>query len=302
MVNKRLIEQVAGALAVSEGLIEKDWHVVRALGVLAALPKADAMAVFSGGTSLSKGWGLIKRFSEDIDFKVDTPPAENVSHGRRMRREYREKVLAALQENGLSLVTEPLIGNESRYFSADLAYESLFPSGQGLRPHIRIEMSFQKPVLNPVNRPIQSFIAKAQKRPPEVPEFPCIDPLETAADKLSALAWRVCRRQRGSEGDDPALIRHMYDLAALEPVIRGKPQFAELVNQAVAYDAGKKRVDAAQEYDKMFADMIGCLKSDSLWEKEYEEFVLQVSFAEPQEKIGFAEALAATMRLVALVF
>ena len=36
---------------------------------------ADATPVFSGGTSLSKGWGLIKRFSEDIDFKVAMPAA-----------------------------------------------------------------------------------------------------------------------------------------------------------------------------------------------------------------------------------
>jgi len=300
VVNKRLIEQVAGALALSEGLVEKDWHVVRALGVLAALQNPNATAVFSGGTSLSKGWGLIKRFSEDIDFKVDMTPAENVSQGRKMRREYREKVLTALHENGFSLAGQPSIGNESRYFSTDLVYESLFAIGQGLRPHIRIEMSFQKPSLQPINRPIQSLIAKAQELPPEVPEFPCIDPLETAADKLSALAWRVCRRQRGSEGDDPALIRHMYDLAALEHVIGEKPQFAELVNQAVANDADKKRVDATQEA-QMFADMIRCLKDDFLWEKEYEDFVLQVSFAEAHEQINFAEALAATVRLVSLV-
>jgi hypothetical protein len=208
------------------------------------------------------------------------------------------KVLAALQKNGFSLATRPLIGNESRYFSADLAYESLFPTGQGLRPHIRIEMSFQKPALQPIHRPIQSLIAKAQKRPPEIPEFPCIAPIETAADKLSALAWRVCRRQRGSEGDDPAIIRHMHDLAALEQAVGENTQFAELVKQAVANDADKKRVDATQEHAQMFADMIQCLKSDPLWKKEYEEFVLQVSFAEEHEKIGFAEALAATMRLV----
>jgi hypothetical protein len=109
---------------------------------------------------------------------------------------------------------------------------------------------------------------------------------------------RVCRRQRGSEGDDPAIIRHMHDLAALEQAVGENPQFAELVKQAVANDADKKRVDATQEHAQMFADMIRCLKSDPLWKKEYEEFVLQVSFAEEHEKIGFAEALAATMRLV----
>jgi hypothetical protein len=61
-----------------------------------------------------------------------------------------------------------------------------------LRPHLRVEMSFYTPALKPINRPLQSLIAQAQKQPPEVSSFPCIDPVETAADKLSTLAWRVC--------------------------------------------------------------------------------------------------------------
>jgi len=55
------------------GLIEKDWHVTRAIGVLASHDHGTAVPAFGGGTSLSKGWGLIKRFSEDIDFKVACP-------------------------------------------------------------------------------------------------------------------------------------------------------------------------------------------------------------------------------------
>ena len=35
MLDKNLIERIAGALGTRPGLIEKDWHVVRALGVLA---------------------------------------------------------------------------------------------------------------------------------------------------------------------------------------------------------------------------------------------------------------------------
>jgi predicted nucleotidyltransferase component of viral defense system len=44
---------------------------------------------FSGGTSLSKGWDLIKRFSEDIDFKVAEPQPASRSAGRRARGDYR---------------------------------------------------------------------------------------------------------------------------------------------------------------------------------------------------------------------
>jgi hypothetical protein len=44
--------------------------------------------------------------------------------------------------------------------------------------------------------------------------FPCVDPVETADDKLSALAWRVPARDRTRADDDPTIIRHLHDLAA----------------------------------------------------------------------------------------
>lgn len=140
MLKRKLIEQIASGLGTNPGLIEKDWHVVRALGVLASLDHAGATPAFSGGTSLSKGWGLIKRFSEDIDFKVAMPAAKSGVQERKQRRSYRERVLSALTAEEFELAGSPLIGNESRFFSADLAHETLFPIAQGLRPHIRIEM------------------------------------------------------------------------------------------------------------------------------------------------------------------
>jgi hypothetical protein len=62
--------RVAGALAVDEAFVEKDWFVVEAIQILLGLDRDDFVPVFSGGTSLLKAHGLIKRFSEDIDFKL----------------------------------------------------------------------------------------------------------------------------------------------------------------------------------------------------------------------------------------
>lgn len=50
--------------------IEKDFWVTETLNILFTLPYADKM-VFKGGTSLSKVWSVIHRFSEDIDIAVD---------------------------------------------------------------------------------------------------------------------------------------------------------------------------------------------------------------------------------------
>ncbi len=49
-------------------IIEKDYYVTEALRLIAATGK---QVIFKGGTSLSKGWNLIQRFSEDIDIFLD---------------------------------------------------------------------------------------------------------------------------------------------------------------------------------------------------------------------------------------
>jgi len=54
---------------IPEQVIEKDWWVTAVLRALFALPSAPATS-FKGGTSLSKCWNLINRFSEDIDIAI----------------------------------------------------------------------------------------------------------------------------------------------------------------------------------------------------------------------------------------
>jgi predicted nucleotidyltransferase component of viral defense system len=300
--DRRLVEEVAADLGTTPGLIEKDWHVVRAIRVIAQIDHTGMMPTFSGGTSLSKGWELIKRFSEDIDFKVGEPEASGASRARRERTAYRHRVLEALTSDGFELVEKPDVSNESRFFSADLAYGAEFGAGQGLRPHIRVEMTFQAPALPPVVRPIRSLIAMAQRQPPEVATFACVDPVETAADKLSALAWRVHARDRARPDDDPTIIRHLHDLAALEQHVAAAPRFAELVLAAAAADVGRGGgAEISADPAAMFAEMPRRLETDPFWAREYEDFVRQVSFGGPDELIGFAEALASCTRMVDMV-
>lgn len=61
-------------VAVQKGMkpfaVEKDWWVSRTLEIIFQMPIARYL-VFKGGTSLSKAWKLINRFSEDIDLAID---------------------------------------------------------------------------------------------------------------------------------------------------------------------------------------------------------------------------------------
>jgi Nucleotidyl transferase AbiEii toxin, Type IV TA system len=61
--------RAAAQFEVSEQFVEKDYYVTEILRIVAQ--QLGDKAVFKGGTSLSKGWGLITRFSEDIDLFVN---------------------------------------------------------------------------------------------------------------------------------------------------------------------------------------------------------------------------------------
>lgn len=239
VLDQPLVEAVAQRLSTAPGLIEKDWHVTRALEVLAVFDHDGSSPAFGGGTSLSKGWDLIKRFSEDIDFKVAMPARTSRSQVKKARSIYRDRVLAGLTAAGFGIGDDVLKRDESSFFSAALFYPAVFDTGPGLRPHIRIEMSLNTSTLPPIARSLGSLVTLAQNKPPEIAAFLCVDPVETAADKLSALAWRVLARQRGSENDDPTIVRHVHDLAALEAHVSASGDFRTLVGKAMAYDKGR---------------------------------------------------------------
>lgn len=67
-------EAIFNAIATEKGMtpfaVEKDWWVSRTLDIIFQMDIAKHL-VFKGGTSLSKAWKLINRFSEDIDLAID---------------------------------------------------------------------------------------------------------------------------------------------------------------------------------------------------------------------------------------
>ena len=56
--DQQLLETIAIDLGVDPSFVEKDWHAMRLVAVLAGVEHSDLRPVFSGGTSLSKAYGL----------------------------------------------------------------------------------------------------------------------------------------------------------------------------------------------------------------------------------------------------
>ena len=127
-------------------------------------------------------------------------------------------------------------------------------------------------------------------------------PLETAADKLCALTWRVIKRDREHGNDDPALIRHLHDLGALHPVILAEAgQFAEMAQAAYEIDmqSGPRQMD--HDLATAARQALEILRADAEYTVEYQQFVVNMSYAKTDEVVDFKEALDRLDRILTLV-
>ncbi len=69
-LNEQQIRQTAIQLGLPADFIRKDYFVTKAIRLLTHIQNDYFELIFQGGTSLSKGYGLINRLSEDVDFRV----------------------------------------------------------------------------------------------------------------------------------------------------------------------------------------------------------------------------------------
>jgi hypothetical protein len=79
-----------------ESVIEKDYYVTEALRIIEQV--AGDKVIFKGGTSLSKGWNLIQRFSEDIDIFLD-PAGFDPPLGKKAIDRELKKLRQAIEEH-----------------------------------------------------------------------------------------------------------------------------------------------------------------------------------------------------------
>lgn len=127
------IEDVAQHKGVLAAFVEKDLYVTAALWALAATPlqvEEDSYSlVFAGGTSLSKAYGLIERFSEDIDFRLILPQGfEELGRSRQKKRlsDLKQGILARLEQAGFQNYKLPQYSNANRSQHYFLQYQSRF--------------------------------------------------------------------------------------------------------------------------------------------------------------------------------
>ncbi len=283
-------------------VVAKDFHVVRAIRTLATLDAAPFTLVFGGGTALARAHKLVRRMSEDVDFKIVPLPAAAVSRSilRQQLGKLRDRVTAALQAAGFAFDPHDQANirsrNESRYTVWHLPYAADSGAGEGLRPTIQIEMTYAPLRLAPVMLPVSSFVAEAHGRPPEVATMPCVSVTETAAEKLTALTRRIAMELAGLSRDpDPALVRHIYDLHLMQGHV-DPADVAGLARDIAEADAKEFR----NQYPAYAADIPGetrkalnALQTDPAYRSRYGDFVIAMAYGErPEFDIALATVVA----------
>jgi hypothetical protein len=298
---KQVMEDVASELEIAPAFVEKDWYVTQVIKLISEFSFEDFEMVFSGGTSLSKAHNILKRFSEDIDFRVTASSFGGLSPSkqRTMLSALKNAVFTHLQKAFPHLQEKDLLArNGNRFFSISLDYPTYFNRVEALRPHVLVEFSLATLLLPSIKLPVSSFVAKAAGEPPEVSSIECIDPVESATDKVSAFVWRTVDRVRGEEGDDPSIVRHLHDLSLLSKVAIAHPNFIEMVLKTLQQDDRRSEKLEGLSPGKKFELAITTIKKDPEYTKEYDLFVKGMSYAPSKEMPGFALALSNLEALV----
>ena len=116
---KEIIQIVSNELKISSLMVEKD--IIQSM-FLYELSKNDFPFIFKGGTSLSKAYKLINRFSEDIDISA----SRKLSQAE--RKDSKNMILNIAKELGLNIINEAEIMSNHLYNKYVFEYPSLFNS------------------------------------------------------------------------------------------------------------------------------------------------------------------------------
>ncbi len=253
-----LLDAAAQQRGLAPAILEKDYWVCKTLDALFALPELGHHLVFKGGTSLSKVYGLIERFSEDVDVSVhreflgfgeehDPEAATGKEQTRRIEALQRacqdcirERLLPRLRES-----ISGLLGGTSDWSleidpqdSQTLLFHFPRAGGPGLSyiaPAVRIELGARSDHWPSETHAIRSYLGETFDRPMGSATVRALAAERTFWEKATLLHAEAHR--------DPAkpmparYARHYHDLArmAAAPVAERALADAALRQRVVAH-------------------------------------------------------------------
>ena len=233
--NKELFRDIISIVSerknVTTDIVEKDYYVTM---ILYLLSQKEIEVIFKGGTSLSKAYGVIDRFSEDIDITFK----EHLGESRRKKLKY--NILKPIAEDlEIEIKNWKDIESDNSNFS-------------GLSPFVKLETALMSYSFPTERRQISNYIYDTLKNEePELIKKYNLIPFEmsvqclnrTLADKIFAVCdyYLQGKAQRNS--------RHLYDIFKLLNYVEIDEEFVELMMKVREHrkTVGEKIAPAANE-------------------------------------------------------
>ena len=285
----------------SSSSAEKDWWVVQTLAIIFSMKCANAL-IFKGGTSLSKGWKVIHRFSEDIDLALDREFlgfSGELTKGdiRKLRRKsfqfisevFTEELKNKFTELGFNNVTVKLREVENHDqdpLIIEIYYNKITETDTYLKPGVLVEVgsrSLKEPF---TQRTFGTFVSEIYKDNPFTDKpitIPIVNPERTFLEKIFLLheefqkPFDKIRVER--------LSRHLYDIEKLSQTeyVEIALQDTELYNTIVRHRS-KFTAISGIDYAKHNPANIKFIPPDSIikmWEADYQEMKGSMIYGNP---------------------
>ncbi len=288
---QEIFNQIALKKRIPNYVIEKDWWVVQTLNILFNYTEIGNHIIFKGGTSLSKAWNIIERFSEDIDIAVDrsflgSEFEGNISNTkinklRKTTNEYIKDVLyKELKENfeqfgfKVNLKIEEPNSKDQDPSVIYIEYFSVFSENEYILPRVKIEIGCRSLKEPNKKREIISFVDEIYHDKPFSQKSILIStvlPERTLLEKIFLLHEEFQKPNEKIRVD--RLSRHLYDIYKLskteflEKALNNKNLYETIVNHRYKFN----KISGCN-YNLHQPQSINPIPIDSIkdkWEKDY---------------------------------
>ena len=282
---KEIIETVAAEEHRTTQMVEKD--TIQSM-ILSGISQSDLPFVFKGGTSLSKAYGLIDRFSEDIDLSMNRKPTEGE------KKLIKNLILSLAEDLGLILTNPEDIQSRHSYNKYVFRYKSFFSE---IPLELIIETSFYQDVYPAETHDVYSFVGRFCEKNGIALPIPFneakismqVQSLErTFIDKVFA----VCdyRIQNMMDRDS----RHLYDIAKLLPEVEITPELDALIDR-VHDDRMKSKNNPSAQLEYNIPDMLKEIILSRFYESDYNNITKKLLY----EDMSYNDAIEKGIALVA---
>ena len=282
---KEIIETVAREIGRTELMVEKD--TVQSM-FLFELAKAELPFVFKGGTSLSKAYNLIDRFSEDIDLSMNRKPTESE------RKESKELIIQIAESLGMTLANPDKIRSRYEYNKYVFKYMSLFVS---MPVEIIIETSYYQTSYPVEKHEVGSFIGRfCEERGVDLPipfkaakVYMNVQSIRrTFVDKVFAICdYRI---QNMQDRDS----RHLYDICKLAGQLKLDEEMDALVDK-VREDRMLSQNNPSAQLNYIIPEMLEEIIESKFYESDYKNVTQKLLY----EDIDYDYAVQNGIALVA---